>query len=298
MTTTAPAHGQDAGIAGFRHERHEVDGTTLHAVVGGDGPAVVLVHGWPFTWRAWRPLLGPLAAAGYTVIAPDLPGTGDSAPPPAGYGKDEIAGQLDGLVRTLGLPRAHVVGMDIGTMVAFAWATRADAVVDRLVLTESVLPGLGLEELMNPATGGYWHFGFHMQVDLAAFLTEGKERAYLEPSLAVMARGLSDADREDVLAHYAAPGGMRGGFAHYGTLLADGEANRKLRPGAVTGPVLVLNGERGLPQQPLLDGVRRVATDVRHDIVPGAGHTFGADNPAWTARRLHRFFSEADHDAD
>ena len=67
--TTHPRHGSSAEAPGFHHHYEEVNGTNIHAVVGGAGPAVMLVHGWPFTWRVWRPLLAPLASAGYTVIA-------------------------------------------------------------------------------------------------------------------------------------------------------------------------------------------------------------------------------------
>ncbi|MEE1798958.1 hypothetical protein PUR57_09780 [Streptomyces sp. JV176] len=82
---------------------------------------------------------------------------------------------------------------------------------------------------------------------------------------------------------------MRGGFEHYTTLVQDGRAARA--GGRLTMPVLVLNGERGLPQSVLLEGARAAAADVRRDTVPGAAHTFAADNPAWTADRLARFFT-------
>ncbi len=148
---------------------------------------------------------------------------------------------------------------------------------------------------MNPATGGYWHFGFHMQVDLAEMLTAGKEEAYLGPGWAMSSPGggLTAADRAEFLASYAAPGGMRGGFQHYATLLDDGRTNRaRLQThDQLTMPVLVLNGDQGAPQAGLLDGAHQIASNVSADIVPSAGHSIAADNPDWVTARLTRFFA-------
>ena len=230
-----------------------------------------------------------LAMAGFTVLAPDLRAMGDSAPAEDGFAKMNAVEDVRALVRERGPVR--LVGTDIGTMVAFAYALKHPDEVARLVLAESVLPGFGLEELMNPATGGYWHFGFHMQVDLASFLTRGKEAAYLLPLYKMMS---TSADAEELarsifLPLYAGPEGLRGGLQHYGPLLEDGRANRAAFTARLPMPVLILNGDKGLPQHQLLDGVRTVAEQVEADLVPASGHAFAHDNPAWTAQRLIRF---------
>lgn len=289
-----PADGAPAGIPGFTHHYADVNGTRLHYVVGGAGPAVVLLHGWPYTWALWRKLMPRLAAAGFTVLAPDLRGLGNSEKADAGYAKTTVAEDVRQVVRALGIDSIDLVGTDIGTMVAYAYASRHPEEVRRLVLAESLLPGFGLAELMNPAAGGYWHFGFHAQVDVAAMLTEGREAAYLLPTMAMMstAPDAADAARTLFLPHYAAPGGMRAGFRHYATLLDDGRANRADFRGPLPMPVLVLNGERGIPQAQTLGSVRRVAAHVEADLVPAAGHTFADDNPAWVAERLARFFHQ------
>ena len=292
--TPAPAlAGPVAELPGFRHAYAEVNGTRLHYVIGGSGPAVVLLHGWPYTWAVWRKLLPLLAQAGYTAIAPDLRGLGDSAKPEEGYAKTNVAKDVHELVRQLGHADLNLLGMDIGTMVAYAYAASYPAEVRRLVLAESVLPGFGLEELMNPATGGYWHFGFHMQVEVATMLTAGKEAAYLLPSLSMMSTSPDAAAvaQQYFLPYYAAPGGMRAGFQHYATLLEDGRENRARFTAKLPMPVLVLNGERGVPQAPLLAGVEQVAADITTDTVPNSGHVFAEDNPAWVAERLTRFFN-------
>jgi len=96
------------------------------------------------------------------------------------------------------------------------------------ILAEFLIPGVGLEELMNPATGGYWHFGFHMQVDVAEMLTAGKEAAYLLPTMSMISilPGAAETAQTVYLPHDLKPGRMRTGFQHYGTLLADGRENR------------------------------------------------------------------------
>lgn len=288
-----PAAGPVAELAGFRHAYADVNGTRLHYVIGGEGPAVVLLHGWPYTWAVWRKLLPLLAQAGYTAIAPDLRGLGDSTKAPNGYAKTNVARDVHELVQQLGHAEINLLGMDLGTMVAYAYAVSYPTQVRRLVLTESLLPGFGLEEQMNPATGGYWHFGFHLQVDVATMLTTGKEEAYLLPSLSAMstAPDAVAAAHAYFLPAYAAPGGMRAGFQHYGTLLEDGKENRARFTTKLPMPVLVLNGDHGLPQAALLAGAHQVATTVTADLVPASGHTYGQDNPAWVAQRLQRFFT-------
>ena len=233
-----------------------------------------------------------LAEAGFTVIAPDLRGLGDSAKAEAGYAKTNVAEDVRQVVRSLGLDTIHLVGTDIGTMVAYAYAANYPPEVRRLVLAESVLPGFGLEELMNPANGGYWHFGFHMQVELAEMLTAGKEAAYLLPTLEMMSVSPDAAQVAETwyLPSYVAPGGMRAGFQHYATLLEDGRANRASFRSKLKMPVLVLSGQRGIPQGQTLESVKQVAENVTAELIPDSGHAFAEDNPSWVAERLTRFF--------
>ena len=277
------------------YELHEgfaqVNGTRIRYVTGGSGPVVALVHGWPYTWVAWRHLLPHLVAKGYTVLATDLRGTGASDRPPTGYDKSTVADDIRQVARLLTADPINLVGMDIGAMVAYAYAADHPDEVRRLVLAESALPGFGLEDIMDPARGGSWHFGFHMQVDVADMLTTGHEAEYLGNAWGIGSLGgVTAEDRAEMLEEYSSPGGMRGGFQHYATLLEDVKTNQG-RTSKLPMPVLVLNGDHGLPQQLLLGGVQRAAVNVHADTVPDSGHVFGADNPGWTARRLVAFFS-------
>ena len=294
-TDGAPADGAPAGIDGFKHHFTDVDGTRIHYVSGGTGPAVVLLHGWPFTWREWSGVMPALAKAGYTVIVPDLRGLGDSDKPDEGYAKRTVADDVRHIVRELGFDTVDLVGTDIGGMVAASWALHHPTEIRRLVLAEFLIPGFGMEELMNPATGGYWHFGFFAQVDVATMLVEGKEAKWLGGTWSRMSpmNGITADDREELLRTYGNPDGMRAGFRHYAAMLDDGKANRAAFREKLTMPVLVLNGEKGIPQQQTLANVERVFATVEHDKVPSAGHAFAADRPDWTADRIIGFLDPA-----
>ena len=293
--STAPTDGAAADVEGFTHHYADANGIRLHYVSGGSGPAVVLLHGWPLTWREWRDIMPALAEAGFTVIAPDLRGLGDSERPSHGYDKKTVADDIRHIVRDLGFDSIDLVGTDIGMMVAVSWALHHPTEIRRLVLAESLIPGFGLEELMNPATGGYWHFGFHAQVDLATMLTEGKEAEYLGNNWKMFSplKGITADDREEYLRTYGNPDGMRAGFRHYAAMLDDGKANRKAFDQKLTMPVLVLNAGLGIPQDQTLGGVVQVFAHVEHDKVLLAGHAFAADRPDWTADRIIEFFDPA-----
>lgn len=285
-------HGEVTGLPGFSHGYANVNGTRIHYAAGGQGPAVVLIHGWPFTWAVWRKVMPLLAEAGYTVIAPDQRGMGDSAKPDNGYEKTNSAEDIRQLAEQMGFEQIHLMGADIGAMTAYAFAVSYPERVRRLVLSESVLPGFGLEQLMDVAKGGSWHFGFHMQVDLADRLTSGKEAQYLESFWRHMSplHPLDPALKNELLSKFQSPGAMRASFKHYEALLRDGEINRQRAAQKLSMPLLVLNGSHGLPQEPLLQAANEVATDVQQAILQNAGHTLAEDNPHELASILKGFF--------
>ena len=194
-------------------------------------------------------------------------------------------------VNNLGFQTVDLVGTDIGGMVAFAWTLRHPEEIGRLVIAETLLPGFGLEELMNPATGGYWHFGFHAQVELATMLTTGKEEAYLSKNWSMFSplNGITIEDRAEFLRTYGNAEGMRAGFKHYESLIGDGRANREAFTSKLATPVLVLSAELGIPQDQTLGSVEGAFVNVEHDKVLLAGHAFAADRPEWTAERISKF---------
>lgn len=279
------------GMEDFTHHFANVNETRVNYVMGGSGPAVVLFHGWPYSWFEWRNIMPGLSAAGFTVIAPDLRGFGESDKPDSGYSKRNVAKDIHEFVSQLGFDKINLLGMDIGMMVAYAYASSYPDGVDRLVLGEGVLPGFGLEEMMNPAANGSWHFGFQAQAEFAAMVTAGNEAKYLTNFWNLMEplHGPNKETTAELLKHYTSPGGMLGGFRHYSTLLDDGKYNRenlKMLPM----PVLVLSGDHGIPQAPTLASVKQVASNITAEIIPDSGHALAEGNPEATAKSLISFF--------
>ena len=159
-----------------------IDGNRIHCAIAGNGPPVLLIPGWPQTWFTWRHIMKSLAAAGYTAIAVDPPGTGDSGRPAQGYDTGAVASVLHRLMGQLGHATYQVVGHDIGMWVAYAMASDFPAAVRRLALTEAVIPGLAPAPpiFVPPEENIFlWHFLFNQLQDLPETLIAGRERAYL-----------------------------------------------------------------------------------------------------------------------
>jgi pimeloyl-ACP methyl ester carboxylesterase len=167
-----------------------VDGVTLHYLTAGQGPAIVLLHGFAETSRMWRPLI-PQLAPRFTIIAPDLPGIGDSDIPRDGASMTRAAVSIHGLVKELGIGKADVVGHDIGLMVAYAYAAQFPADVEKLVLMDAMLPGVdGWETIsahshrddrMAAVVSGTWQFGYGNRFDEAALKSLPAGSVYAEP---------------------------------------------------------------------------------------------------------------------
>lgn len=249
----------------------EIDGIRLHYLAAGQGDPVLLLHGFAQTSHMWRPLIVELAKS-RTVIAPDLRGFGSSARPDGGYDKKTMARDIHGLAAALGHRRVAVVGHDIGLMVAYAYAAQYPAEVERIVLMDAFLPGIGdwtsvwlLRDL--------WHFHFYGKTPLA--LVEGRERIYLEhfwnDFAADPAHSVSEADRQFYAAAYAQPGAMRAGFEVFRAFAQDAEDFAAFAERRLAMPMLVLTGEKASGEG-LIAQARLVADHVEGVIVKGSGH--------------------------
>jgi pimeloyl-ACP methyl ester carboxylesterase len=257
--------------AGFTEKRANVDGVTISYKVGGQGPAVVLLHGYAQTSHMWRPLM-PLLAVSHTVIAPDLRGAGGSARPPAGYDKKTLARDVHGLVRKLGHQRVTLVGHDIGLMVAYAYAAQYRGEVGKVVLMDAFLPGVGNWKdvwLMRDL----WHFHFYGETPLA--LVKGRERIYFEhfwnDFAADRTRSVPEVDRRIYAAAYARADGMRAGFEYFKAFEQDARDFAAFAATKLDMPVLVLTGEKASGTF-LIEQAKLVATNVSGTVVKGSGH--------------------------
>ncbi|MGX5185408.1 alpha/beta fold hydrolase [Streptomyces avermitilis] len=282
-TSNEPAFDDDLP-EGFTQVVREVNGTLIHSVMGGAGEPVVLLHGWPQTWREWRYMLRPLADLGYIVVAPDLRGTGGSAVTAAGYDKDNQARDVHELLQALGLTGpVRIVGHDIGGMVAFSYARLYPEQVHKLALVDLAVPGYGLEGIMDPASGGLFHFGLFMAPDAPELLFQGNERAFLTWWFAKMAanpKAFPPEEIDTITASLRRPDALRGGFGHSRTLLQDGRDNRAWGEagGVLTMPVLAVGGEHSVGSY-LAQTLRPVVPDVAEAVIADSGHCIPDEFP-------------------
>ena len=276
-----------------------VNGVRLHYLRAtspkpADRPPLLLLHGWPATCQEWLRAIPLFMEQGYAdILAPDLRGLGEIERPAACYDKATVAADVHALLEHLGLPRVLLVGHDVGAMVAYALAAGWPRAVERLVFSESVLPGYGLEEMMDVARGGLWHFGFHMQPDLPETVPAGREREYLGwfYRLAYHPDAIP-ADRVGkYVRRYSEPGGLKAGFEHYRAMLADGRENRArvARQGKLLVPMLVINGAASLGEKGV-DGLRAAAAHVESLVLDRCGHWTPSEQPEAFTRAVDRFF--------
>ncbi|WP_451984436.1 alpha/beta fold hydrolase [Azospirillum endophyticum] len=274
------------------------NGVRLHVVQHGpaDGPAVLLLHGWPQTAYAWRRVSPLLASAGFRTIAPDLRGFGHSSKPAAGFDKKTVSADLPPLLDSLGVDRCWVVGHDMGGQVAYPFVAQWPDRAKGLVFIESGLPGFGQEAAMDVARGGSWHFGFNRTGDLAEALVAGREQLFIRFIMNRANVGLFDPTcvSEEDLAVYAtaaaAPGALRCMFAYYQALLpTDRDDNLAFGSRPLTCPVLAVGAEHAAADN-VLKTMQRVAESPVGWIVGHCGHYVPEERPRELADRLIAFF--------
>jgi pimeloyl-ACP methyl ester carboxylesterase len=280
--------------AAIEHHDASLGEVTLHYVTAGDGAPVVLLHGFPQTWFAWR-LVMPALAERYRVIAPDLRGLGDSSRPAAGYDKTRVAGDVWELVHgTLGYDSFFLVGHDWGGPVAYALATAHREAVRRLAVLDVVIPGDGTDHFAT--SQGRWHHAFHRTPDLPEALIEGRERLYIAWFLKTFTAhpgAIPDAAIDEYARTYSQPGAMRAALGYYRSTPQDIADNRRsIAEGKLAMPVLALGGGESFGRRELtLDSLRRVAADVRGGVIEGSGHFIPEEKPAELAAALLDFLA-------
>ena len=277
------------------HQTLRLGRVALHVVTAGSGVPVVLLHGWPQTWHEWRKVM-PLLAERYRLIVPDLPGLGDSSTPADGYDKKTLAGDLSEMCERLQVGRFHLVGHDWGGPTAFALACLQPASVRTLTILDVTIPGIGPDISQG---GRRWHHAFHMTPDLPETLVQGREREYLSWFYREFCwqRGvIEEADIDEYVRCYSAPGALRAGFAYYRNIPRDQADNRALLESGfrLPMPVLALGGARtearGRAMEPL-ESLREIASNVRGFEIPECGHFIPEEQPALLADHLLRFFA-------
>jgi pimeloyl-ACP methyl ester carboxylesterase len=269
LTTYTAGQAQKRNEVGDRFAT--VNGVRLHYLIAGKGEPILLLHGYAQNSYMWRPLIAELAKS-HTVVAPDLRGFGQSAKPQSGYDKKTMAQDVHALVSSLSIRRATVVGHDIGLMVAYAYAAQYPEEVERIVLMDAFLPGVGdwktvwlLRDL--------WHFHFYGETPLK--LVTGRERIYFEhfwnDFAADPKHSVPEADRQFYARSYAQPGAMRAGFEVFRAFEQDAKDFAEFAQNKLTMPMLVLTGEKASGTF-LIDQARLVDSNVEGVVVKGSGH--------------------------
>jgi pimeloyl-ACP methyl ester carboxylesterase len=266
----------------------QIDGVQLHYLTAGHGPTVILLHGYAETSRMWRPII-PLLAEKFTVIAPDLPGIGDSTIPADKIDMKTSASRIHQLARSLGVEKARVVGHDIGLMVAYAYATQFPNETEKLVVMDAFLPGVaGWEEIYNAPN--VWHFRFNGEYPEA--LVKGRERIYFEYFWNVFAadktRSIPEADRKAYTEAYARPGRMRAAWAYFASWPQLAKDFAQLSQTKLTMPVLSIGGEKSLGNE-LAAQMKLVADNVTVVVLKDTGHWILEERPKETTDALVKF---------
>jgi pimeloyl-ACP methyl ester carboxylesterase len=273
----------------FRSQDIETDGARLHVRVGGQGPVVVLLHGFGDTGDMWA-LLAANLARDHTVVVPDLRGMGLSSHPAGGYDKKTQAADIRSVLTQLGHDRAAVVGHDIGTMVAYAYAARYPDKTEKLVVMDAPVPGIPPWDIIvrNPLL---WHFDFGGPD--AERLVEGRERIYLDRfwnEFAGDPKKIDEAKRKHYTELYARPGAMHSAFAQFRSFRQDAEDNKASMATKLAMPVLAIGGEKSFGATEAVV-MRNAAGDVTEVVIADSGHWLMEEQPDATIAAIRKFLS-------
>jgi pimeloyl-ACP methyl ester carboxylesterase len=266
----------------------------LHAVIGGDGPPLLLVHGWPETWYAWR-LVMPTLAKNFQVIAVDQRGIGLSDKPQDGYDTGTLARDLVGLMDALGHQRFAVMGHDTGFAIGYALAADHPDRVERIVLAD--LPGPPTTAGSPPAfaptpiNNRLWHIPFNRVETLPEQLIEGREDIYFGYEFAIQGGELP----EELIAYYvdllrSDRDALRGSLGFYRAFDATLAQNDKRASDKLSMPVLAIGGAASYGDH-VAHAMESLAHDVEGVVVLGAGHWVAEQAPDEVLNALTAFLA-------
>ena len=301
-TTPAPPAGVSNALeqmpAGFTEHKMNVGSLGINYVIGGHGPTVVLLHGYPETWYMWRHVM-PALAEHYTVIAADLPGAGKSDAPDTGYDKKTMAADIHGLLLRLGMDHdIRLVGHDIGTMVTYAYAAANPQDVTKLVLSEAPIPDPSIYQFAAlTANGpGVWNFGlFSLTNGLPEDIVSGREALWTDRFIDQFefVKGAVTPDEVKVYAGYLQDRPhLEASFDWFRTFPQDIKDTAVNQQTKLTMPVLAIGAQHSLgdfvPQQ-----VDNYATNVTGMVIQYSGHWIYEEQPAEMTQVLLDFLQKS-----
>jgi pimeloyl-ACP methyl ester carboxylesterase len=273
---------------GFTQEKVKLDdGITLNVYKGGKGDPLLLIHGYAQSALMWSPVMEKFKDK-FTIIVPDLRGAGLSDAPSEGYDKVTMAGDMEKLLEHYHISKARVVGHDIGLMVAYALAAEYPTLVEKLVLMDAFIPGVGAgDEIYNSPT--IWHFRFNGPYPEQ--LVKGRESVFFDSlweGFAAKPHAISDSDKKYYLSQYSRPGRMHAGFGYFKSMPQDAKDNKELSKTKLPMPVLALGGAQSMGQ-PLVDSAKVVSPSSQGKVINGCGHWMIEECPGETIAALEGF---------
>lgn len=272
--------------AGFRDtfQSRFVDakGVRLHTVVGGKGPPLLLIHGWPQTWYQWR-LVMPALARDFTVVAPDQRGIGLSDKPLTGYDVATQANDMVALMEALGHRRFAVIGFDVGMPIGHALAADHPERIERLVVGEAIITGVTASPPFSPGplNRRTWHIAFNrLGADVNEALVRGREQIYFGSEFAISA---GTPLPEDVVRYYverlaSSPDALRGSFGSYRAIDENYAQNQLRKTRRLVLPVLAIGGGKSIGVG-VASTMRLVADSVQGHVIPESGHWLAEEAP-------------------
>jgi pimeloyl-ACP methyl ester carboxylesterase len=264
------------------------NGTQIYVRAGGEGSAVLLLHGYGETGDMWAPLAARLAR-NHKVIVPDLRGLGLSSRPAGGYDKKTQAEDMAGVLDALKIDKVDLVTHDIGNMVGYAFAAQHPDRVKKFVIIDAPLPGIGpWDDIVR--SHALWHFSFYGPD--AERLVKGRERIYLDRfwnEFSADPKKFDEASRKHYAQLYAAAGAMHAGFEQFKAFDQDAADNKAfVAKGMLTMPVLAIGGEKSFGSM-MGTVMRAAATNVQTAVVPNSGHWVMEENPEATMKLIEDF---------
>jgi pimeloyl-ACP methyl ester carboxylesterase len=283
------------GFAGTFTSRYIDTGELrLHAVTGGAGPPLLLVHGWPQTWYAWRMLM-PALARDFAVVAVDQRGIGLSDKPPGGYDTATLASDLVALMDALGHPRFALYGTDVGMPIAYALAADHRDRADRLVVSEAPLPGISPSPplfLPPPLNAMLWHLAFNQLPKINEQLVTGREDIFFGAEFDASAgtHKLPDHAVRYYIDTLKDPGHLRGSFEFYRAIPTTSAQNEQRKIRRLTLPVLAIGGAESSGEGPG-NTMKLAADDVQTVVLTGSGHWVAEQAPDQLLAALTAFLA-------
>jgi pimeloyl-ACP methyl ester carboxylesterase len=301
MSTTSPDASTsalpDIGIE-IREGYAAVGDQSLHYVEAGDGPLIVLLHGFPEFWFGWRLQIEPLVAAGFQVVAPDTRGYNLSSKPEGfeAYAVDLLAADIRGLIAERGAESALLVGHDWGGTIAWTTAMNHPEVVDRLAILNAAHPRRLSEGLHHPSQlRKSWYFFFFATPGLPEDVVHARDWHFFRHFLHDANPPYTQEEMDRYIDAWSQPGAAAGMINYYRASVRQSQKDALARLRPISAPTLIIWGERDSYlghelAEPDRDDVPNLD---RVERLPDASHWVHHDEPKRVNQLLIDFFASA-----